>query len=183
MTMDRRASPAADAGSCCTPGTQGLSAGSGWVDPLEQNHSNSSTISRILRLRIGRRWPGDGMPKWEVIFARTLTPHELGRRDSGPSCYPDGVSRHSSANGGVSLRQGDGVPPRERQPSAPAFRKRRVIPSWHTQIPFDMFRNAGAPRHVRIFTHPSQMHLQTRIDPVHPVILSKKIWVCSRRSL
>jgi hypothetical protein len=39
---------------------------------------------RILRLRIGQRWPGDGMPKWEVIFARTLTPAEHGvRRSAG----------------------------------------------------------------------------------------------------
>jgi hypothetical protein len=43
------------------------------VDPIERNRSNSSTISRILRLRIGQRWPGDGMPKWEVIFARSLS--------------------------------------------------------------------------------------------------------------
>ena len=63
---------------------------SGLVDPIEaspahpapealarpwaaQSCSNSGTISRILRLRIGQRWPGDGMPKWEVIFARSLS--------------------------------------------------------------------------------------------------------------
>jgi hypothetical protein len=43
------------------------------VDPIEQNRSNGSTISRILRLRIGRRWPEDGMPKWEIMYARSLT--------------------------------------------------------------------------------------------------------------
>ena len=41
-------------------------------DPKSQNHSNSRTLSRILRLRIGQRWPEDGMLKCEVIFARAL---------------------------------------------------------------------------------------------------------------
>ncbi len=41
-------------------------------DPKSQNHSNSRTLSRILRLRIGQRWPEDGMRKCEVIFARAL---------------------------------------------------------------------------------------------------------------
>jgi len=35
----------------------------GWdlADLIEQNHRNSSAISRILRLRIGQRWPKDEM--------------------------------------------------------------------------------------------------------------------------
>ena len=37
-------------------------------DPKLQRHRNSGTISRTLRLRIGRRWPEDGMRKCEVIF-------------------------------------------------------------------------------------------------------------------
>ena len=42
-------------------------------DPKSQNHRNSGTISRILRLRIGRRWSVDGMRKCEVIFAHALS--------------------------------------------------------------------------------------------------------------
>jgi len=42
-------------------------------DPKSQNHRNSGPISRILRVRIGRRWPEDGMRKCEVIFARALS--------------------------------------------------------------------------------------------------------------
>jgi hypothetical protein len=34
-------------------------------DPKSQNHSNSRTLSRILWLRIGQRWPEDGMRKCE----------------------------------------------------------------------------------------------------------------------
>jgi len=37
-------------------------------DPKLQSHRNSGPISRTLRLRIGRRWPEDGMRKCEVIF-------------------------------------------------------------------------------------------------------------------
>jgi len=40
--------------------------------PIEQNHRNSSTISRILRLRRGRRWPEAGMRKCGVVFAQAL---------------------------------------------------------------------------------------------------------------
>ena len=39
---------------------------------IEQNHRNNSIISRILRLRNGRRWPEDGMQKCEAIFERAL---------------------------------------------------------------------------------------------------------------
>ena len=34
----------------------------------------AGTTLRILRLRIGPRWPEDGMRKWEVISARALSP-------------------------------------------------------------------------------------------------------------
>ena len=39
-------------------------------DPKSQNHRNPDTIgiSRILRLRIGQRWPVDGMRKCEELF-------------------------------------------------------------------------------------------------------------------
>ena len=37
--------------------------------PIEQNHRNSSTISRILRLKSNQKWSEDGMPKCAVIFA------------------------------------------------------------------------------------------------------------------
>ena len=39
---------------------------------IERNHRNNSIISRILRLRNGRRWHEDGMRKCEVIFERAL---------------------------------------------------------------------------------------------------------------
>ena len=42
-------------------------------DPKLQNHRNSGTISRTLRLRIGQSWPEDGMRKCEVIFAQALS--------------------------------------------------------------------------------------------------------------
>jgi hypothetical protein len=41
-------------------------------DPKSRNHSNNRALSRILRLRIGQRWPEDGVRKCEVIFARAL---------------------------------------------------------------------------------------------------------------
>jgi len=40
--------------------------------PIEQIHRNSSTISRILRLRRRQRWAEDGMRKCEVIFTQAL---------------------------------------------------------------------------------------------------------------
>ena len=42
-------------------------------DPKSQTHTNSRTISRILRLRIGQTWAEDGMQKCDVIFARALS--------------------------------------------------------------------------------------------------------------
>ena len=36
------------------------SCGSDLADPIEQYHRNSTTISRILRVRIGQSWPADG---------------------------------------------------------------------------------------------------------------------------
>jgi hypothetical protein len=36
--------------------------------------TESGTISRTLRLRIGQRWPEDGMRKCQVIFERALSP-------------------------------------------------------------------------------------------------------------
>ena len=54
-------------------------------DPKSQNHRNSETISRILRLRIGRRWPEDGMRKCEVIFAQALSKN-LSAMDCLPHC-------------------------------------------------------------------------------------------------
>jgi len=40
---------------------------------IEQIHRNSSTISRILRLRRRQRWAEDGMRKCEVFFAQALS--------------------------------------------------------------------------------------------------------------
>ena len=45
---------------------------SGLVDQIEQNRSNSSAISRILRLRIDQRWPEDEMRKCQVISDPSL---------------------------------------------------------------------------------------------------------------
>jgi hypothetical protein len=47
--------------------------GSDLAVPIEQNHRNSNTISRILRLRRNQRWPEAGMRKCEVIFAQALS--------------------------------------------------------------------------------------------------------------
>ena len=46
----------------------------GLVNLIEQNRSNSSAISRILRLRIDQRWPEDEMRKCQVISAPSLKP-------------------------------------------------------------------------------------------------------------
>ena len=43
-----------------------------FVDPIEQNRRTSSANSRILRLRIGKRWLEDEMSKFEVSFGRVL---------------------------------------------------------------------------------------------------------------
>jgi len=47
--------------------------GSDLAVPIEQNHRNSNTISRILRLTRNQRWPEAGMRKCEVIFAQALS--------------------------------------------------------------------------------------------------------------
>ncbi len=47
--------------------------GSDLFDPKLQNHpAKGGTISGILRLRIGQRWPEDGMRKCQVIYAPAL---------------------------------------------------------------------------------------------------------------
>jgi hypothetical protein len=65
-----------------------------WSDlaaPIEQIHRDSSTISRILRLRCRQRWAEDGMRKCEVIFAQALRYRKL-LTSPFPSRMTSGIS-------------------------------------------------------------------------------------------
>ena len=45
---------------------------SGLVDLIEQNRRHSRATLRVLRLKIGQKWPEDGMRDVQVISGRLL---------------------------------------------------------------------------------------------------------------